>query len=87
MFLVRKLLGKSSKIIPLVFNDPIGSPRYIEEECPICLEKFLENTNNKAKLPCGHYYHSDCILDWANKRRVLSCPMCRTTMAYVIEKY
>ena len=79
MFLIRKLLiTESSKVTPIVFNDPDGSKRFIENECPICLDKL---TGNKAKLPCGHYFHTNCILDWINKKH-MTCPVCRIKLTW-----
>ena len=50
-------------------------------QCTICLEN-LEETDaqdiekNKSVLPCGHAFHSKCLVSWLWKNA--SCPNCRT---------
>ena len=87
MFLVRKLLvSPSIKVTPIIFIDPEGSKRYDTHECPICLDKL--NKFNKAKMPCGHYFHTDCILDWVDKCKncKMSCPVCRLNLTWTLIK-
>jgi hypothetical protein len=42
----------------------------------VCL---CEIENRGRKLPCGHCFHSQCILDWwtHTPRAVLACPICK----------
>jgi len=86
MFLVKKLfVSKSYKVVPIVFLDPEGSKRYNTDECSICLDKM--NKFNKAKMPCGHYFHSDCILDWIDKKKyTMDCPICRQNLNWTLIK-
>lgn len=42
--------------------------------CAVCKDKFSMEEKVR-KLPCGHYYHDDCILPWLNIRN--TCPVCR----------
>ena len=35
-----------------------------EEECPICLERFIEN-EQVATLECSHEFHFSCVRRWA----------------------
>jgi hypothetical protein len=42
-------------------------------DCPVCLDKITND--NYCKIPCGHTFHSTCIVRCNNK-----CPMCRTTI-------
>ena len=42
-------------------------------DCPVCLDKITND--NYCKIPCGHTFHSTCIIRCNNK-----CPMCRTTI-------
>lgn len=49
-----------------------------EESCTICLDQLFQpfKTDVITRLqPCGHYYHSECIVIWAEKSN--SCPTCR----------
>lgn len=84
MFLVKKIfVSRSAKVIPLVFRDPEGSKRFETDECPICLDEF--DKYNKVKMPCGHYFHSDCILDWIDKKKHnMNCPVCRINLDWTI---
>jgi len=33
-----------------------------------------------AQVPCGHIFHKECILEWANHND--SCPVCRKSLTY-----
>lgn len=40
--------------------------------CTIC----LETTNDmQQRLPCGHIFHYDCIMEWLHANP--TCPLCR----------
>lgn len=43
-------------------------------ECPICIDDIVTN-DEISKLPCGHYFHSDCIYTWVLEKNV--CPLCK----------
>ena len=47
---------------------------FIEQECPICLENFVEN-ETIAILPCGHVFHIECVAKWFAEK--YECPSCR----------
>ncbi|XVF11692.1 hypothetical protein REPUB_Repub08aG0049600 [Reevesia pubescens] len=47
------------------------------EICAICLGKEKEEEEAK-RMPCGHLYHGDCIVQWLEKSNL--CPLCRYTM-------
>ena len=52
--------------------------RRMTTECCICLDDGTDTT-----LPaCGHRFHRDCIVEWAQHSR--SCPVCRRCMVYKI---
>ncbi|GAB4832472.1 hypothetical protein Ancab_006494 [Ancistrocladus abbreviatus] len=42
--------------------------------CAICEDEFLLEETVR-QLPCGHYYHGDCVLPWLKIRN--TCPVCR----------
>jgi hypothetical protein len=65
---------KSYKVVPIVFTIPNKSIK--EENCPIC----LNNLKNPVHLPCGHTFHSDCILSWIDNNK--NCPMCRLPLQW-----
>jgi len=46
----------------------------INDCCSICREDY-QDKDNITHLPCGHYYHKDCIKLWLNKE--FNCPYCR----------
>jgi hypothetical protein len=43
--------------------------------CSICLEDFTPDETLRL-LPCGHIFHTSCILPWLTKRAT-SCPLCK----------
>ena len=46
-----------------------------DTSCCICLEEF--GTDGRLKqLPCGHIFHSSCVVPWLTTRRKL-CPLCK----------
>jgi hypothetical protein len=61
---------KKYRIYPIIFLKL--DKTYITNECSICMEKF---NNDRINIPCGHNFHSKCILDWFEKD--MSCPICR----------
>jgi len=42
--------------------------------CAICISEF-EDGEELRKLPCGHFFHKDCVDEWFNRSSV--CPMCK----------
>jgi len=63
------LLCYKTKIMPIVL---IKGKTITNELCSICLGNF---DNNNFIMPCGHHFHSECILSWFNKKT--DCPLCR----------
>ncbi|KAL5231728.1 hypothetical protein ABZP36_030504 [Zizania latifolia] len=45
--------------------------------CAICKDD-LPLAAPARRLPCGHLYHSDCIVQWLEMRN--SCPVCRSCL-------
>ncbi|XWS15159.1 hypothetical protein CRYUN_Cryun35bG0070400 [Craigia yunnanensis] len=48
----------------------------LDSECVICLGNFAKQT--AKRMPCGHVYHGDCIVQWLEKSHL--CPLCRHAM-------
>jgi hypothetical protein len=51
----------------------------INEECCICLD--VNNIQTWSFLPCGHKFHSSCVLTWLNNHQ--TCPICRCDITNV----
>jgi hypothetical protein len=52
-------------------------------ECRICLIDFNDN-DSIIYLPCFHFYHDSCILDWINRAevniKIPTCPVCQESI-------
>lgn len=49
-------------------HDPSNDP------CVVCQENFEEG-EIATKLPCGHFFHGECIVPWLKEHN--TCPLCR----------
>ena len=45
--------------------------------CAICQDVYSFR-DQCVYLPCGHFYHDQCILEWFNRQS--TCPCCRVTI-------
>jgi len=45
-----------------------------QPSCPICSEDY-HVAEKATRIPCGHFYHRDCIMPWLESKR--TCPICR----------
>jgi len=45
-----------------------------EQQCSVCLEAYKPG-ELLTELPCGHFFHVDCIAGWF--QRSSQCPLCR----------
>lgn len=43
------------------------------EQCAVCRVEF-ESEDEVKKLPCGHYYHPECVGQWLQQKKI--CPQC-----------
>lgn len=46
--------------------------------CCICLSEYEKNEELKEITPCGHWYHSMCILEWVKHHT--TCPLCQVEL-------
>ena len=70
----------SVKLLLLSISRKMRSRRRSEqqEECALCLSAF-QNGEKVTTLPCGHFYHHDCIHAWfdAQQYKDRFCPLCK----------
>lgn len=52
-----------------------------DDSCPICCEEL--NTTNIATTPCGHKFHTTCLLENV-KYGSFKCPCCREQLVELI---
>ncbi len=50
-----------------------------EEQCTVCRVEF-EGEDEVKKLPCGHYYHPECVGQWLQQKKV--CPQCSQEVTF-----
>ena len=71
-------LFKKYRIYPINFQK--HNFDFHNDKCAICLEDFNKKINkivlNKVILNCGHSFHSECILNWFERK--MKCPYCET---------
>ncbi|XWS23731.1 hypothetical protein CRYUN_Cryun28dG0040400 [Craigia yunnanensis] len=48
-----------------------------KKQCTICFDELLDS-DEVASMPCGHVYHSGCIVRWLETSHL--CPLCRYQM-------
>merc|ERR1712224_1118447 len=59
---------KNSKSVPPCCPEVSAKDCHKVDSCTICLCSF-ELGEVATKLPCGHFFHSDCIEPWLLKSR------------------
>lgn len=50
----------------------------IQDDCIICMDGYEED-KQAAKLPCGHTFHTACIIAWIDQGKD-KCPLCKATI-------
>jgi len=45
-----------------------------QPSCSVCLDE-IKMDGETLLIPCGHMYHSECILNWLSQNN--TCPVCR----------
>ena len=57
---------------------PVDKLKYIENECPVCMEQLNPETEIIFVLKnCGHCFHENCIMQWILRDKN-TCPLCKT---------
>lgn len=67
---------KKKKLTIKKYLNALDNCNDVEVECFICLENCEEKKNLKI-LPCSHFFHSSCLLEWFKKNENTLCPVCR----------
>lgn len=62
-------------LIKQVPTDKISSLN--DDKCSICFEQLIQN-KVIVHLPCGHFYHNDCIMEWLKVGN--NCPLGRCSI-------
>ncbi|KAG8367923.1 hypothetical protein BUALT_Bualt16G0123200 [Buddleja alternifolia] len=64
--------GSFIESLPIRVFSPNSTPSF--NSCSICMEDFKTNYPF-VTMPCEHYFHKDCIVEWLQRRN--TCPLCR----------
>lgn len=68
--------NSSNDIVNIKFKNIYNYLNTVDyNNCIICFEKYNPNCNIII-LPCNHYYHHNCILDWIISSNSYNCPYC-----------
>lgn len=51
------------------------------ECCSICWEAYIDGVTEVKVLPCGHFFHGQCLELWLNQSS--TCPFCRYNLPSV----
>lgn len=65
-----KIINPSARSLVAALSDQTPTEAMLSEECPICLNGYTQE-DRIIELPCKHSFHHSCILEWANKVRVV----------------
>jgi hypothetical protein len=49
----------------------------IQNECVICLQKFIFNYSKICKTPCNHIFHFYCLKKFILSTKNIECPLCK----------
>ncbi len=73
-----EVAGKQEAAVQKVDMATQTEPR--DAMCVVCQEDWSDKNKPECTLPCGHTFHSTCILDWLVKNGNNTCPTCRTAV-------
>lgn len=88
---VHRLLGSSSSSSPDADTDTDDSATTTTTTtdapmfacCSVCLEDFVVGETLRILTPCGHAFHTECVLPWLTERQGC-CPLCKASV--VVER-
>ena len=73
-FLNNNRSNKGKLTFPEIIIEDINKLDDANKSCTICLEEFKSKEKVTA-LPCFHYFHTNCINKWLEKKKF--CPVCK----------
>lgn len=52
---------------------------FLEQDCPICLQKLKNDARGVVRIECGHFMHRPCFLQFETHHLAIpkTCPACR----------
>jgi E3 ubiquitin-protein ligase RNF115/126 len=68
------MLESALKDLPIVKVTEVDLAKDGNRECCVCLDP-QEVSDKATKLPCGHLFHTPCVVQWLRKHG--TCPNCR----------
>jgi hypothetical protein len=71
----REVISKLSRVR---YSDVGNRPSDIDNSCSICLGEYTDD-DMIMKLPCGHFFHSNCVESWLNISQL--CPVDRSNVS------
>ena len=74
IFLNDNINNKGKLTFPEIIIEDINKLDDANKSCTICLEEFKSKEKVTA-LPCFHYFHTNCINKWLEKKKF--CPVCK----------
>ena len=78
--MIKRLFNlRSNKVLPITF--PKINNIYNINHCVICFDNL---NDDQISLPCGHRFHSVCILKWFEQQ--MCCPTCKMKIQWSIIK-
>jgi hypothetical protein len=57
-----------------------------QNECVICLQKFIINYSKICKTPCKHIFHFYCLKKFILSTKNIECPLCKYNFNKHVQK-
>lgn len=78
----RTLTTEEAMSLPTAHWNDDELARYRDRTCVVCLEDYASDDTLRVLSPCGHSFHSHCIVPWLTERSK-TCPLCQTEVVPV----